>query len=199
MISTVDWNYPPAFSAGIPTSASGHLATPSEESNENVEDSVVQTMGSLITLESVDKESSSHTLVHGEVITQAEKNLAEVLVEHPETLVDQAIVEPPVVESSDPQSTSRSLAHVNDMVNDKRIAEHGEGVTAEGTAQAHKIGIEITSEDVTQLVDENESAPAQQSSEDDEVDIRGVDASMQETKIIGKSFTSLKLFPIFTL
>ncbi|KAF8161273.1 hypothetical protein B0H34DRAFT_796084 [Crassisporium funariophilum] len=36
--SLVDWNYPPAFPAGIPASAPGHLATPSTESLPIMED-----------------------------------------------------------------------------------------------------------------------------------------------------------------
>lgn len=202
--SVVDWNHPPAFPAGIPTSAPGHLATPSsEESSANGEGSAVQAPSTLITsLESVDKESSSYSLVHEEVTTHAEKDLDKVL-------VDQAtlsIPEPALVEDSEPQSTFQTLTAdlssssptLSDVVvNDTQVAKHGEGVMAEEPAQRHKIDVEITSEDVTQL---NESAPAQQSPEsnvDHEVESKGVDTSMQESEIMSKSLTSLEPLPIF--
>jgi hypothetical protein len=189
VISTlVDWNYPPAFPAGIPTSAPGHLATPSsEESNINVEESAVQALDALIkSLESADKESSCHTVVHEEVITQAEKDLDKVLVKISETPVDHATLSIAV----DP-SSSHTLSN-----DDTRIAEYGEGVMPEEVAQGHKADVEIISEGVTQLVDENELSP-QQSSEDavdDKIESKG---SMQEMDIIGKSFTSFGFFPIF--
>ena len=204
MISTlVDWNYPPAFPAGIPTSAPGHLATPSSEGS-NAE-SAVQTLDTKTSSpKSVDEEGSSHLLVHEEVITQDEKNLDNALVENTETLADQAtlsIPEPALVEDPEPQLSSQTLV-VNPSslhILSNGIPEHGEGVMADEAAQEHKVDIEITSEDVT-LADENESAPAQQSLEDtvNEIESEGVDTSMQETKIMGKSFTS-GLLPIFIL
>ena len=202
MISTlVDWNYPPAFPAGIPTSAPGHLATPSEESNA---ESAVQTLDTEISSpKSVDKESSSHLLVHEEVVTQAEKDLDNALVENTETPSDQAtlsIPEPALVEDPEPQPSSQTLIvdPSSSHILSNGIAEHGD---AEEAAQEHKIDVEITSEDVT-LVDENDSAPAQQSLQDtvdDEIESEGVDTSMQETKIMGKSSTSLGLFLVFIL
>ena len=201
VISTlIDWNYPPAFPAGIPTSASGHLATPSSEES-NAEFAVHKLDIEINSPKSVDEEISSHLLVHEEVVTQ-EKDLnnapenAEILTDHA-TL---SIPEPAVVEDLGPQSLSQtfivdpSCSHILPI----RIAEHGEGVMSEEAAKEHKI-VEITSEDVT-LDNENESAPAQQNLEDvvdDEIESWGADASMQETKTIGKSFTSsLGMFPI---
>ena len=203
MISTlVDWNYPPAFPAGIPTSAPGHLATPSEESNE---ESAVQTLDTKVdSPKSVDEESSSHLLVHEEAITQAEKDLDNALVENTETLADQATLstpEPALVEDPESQLSSQTfiVAPSSSHILSNGIAEHGDVMPEEG-AQEHKIDVEITSEDVT-LVEENESAPALQSLEDtvDEIESRGIDTSVQEAKIIGKSFTSLGFFPILTL
>lgn len=187
VISTlIDWNYPPAFPAGIPTSASGHLATPSSEES-NAEFAVHKLDIEINSPKSVDEEISSHLLVHEEVVTQ-EKDLdnapenAEILTDHA-TL---SIPEPAVVEDLGPQSLSQtfivdpSCSHILPI----RIAEHGEGVMSEEAAKEHKI-VEIT---------------AQQNLEDvvdDEIESWGADASMQETKTIGKSFTSsLGMFPI---
>jgi hypothetical protein len=210
VISTlVDWNYPPAFPAGIPTSAPGHLATPSsEERIGNMEESTVQALDTLINSLESDKESSSHTVVNEEVITQAEKESGKPLVENPKTLVDHSTLstpEPIVVEDSEPLSTSQTLVVdpsssrilSNDVVKNTWIAEHGVGVRAEAL-QGHETEVKIASEDIVQWVDKNESAPAQQKSEDtfeDEIESSGVDTSMPETKIIGRSFTSLELFP----
>jgi hypothetical protein len=194
VISTlVDWNYPPAFPAGIPTSAPGHLATPSSE--ESNAESAIQTLDTKINSpKSVDEESSSHLLVHEEVISPTEMDLNNALVENTEPLAEQAtlsIPEPVLVKDSEPQLSSQTLivdpssSHI--LLNG--ILEHGEGGIAEEAAQEYKIDVEITSEDVT-LVDENESALAQQSLEDtidDEIESGGM----------GKSFTSLRLFPIF--
>ena len=198
MISTlVDWNYPPAFPAGIPTSAPGHLATPSEE--ESNTEFAVQT--DISSPKSVDE--GSYLLVHEDAITQAEKDLDNAPVENTETLADQAMLsiqEPVVVKDPEPPLSSQTLVvdPSSSHILSNGIAEHGEDVKAEEAAQEHKI-VEITSEDVT-LVDKNESAPAQQSLEDavdDEIESGGVDTSMQETQIIGKSFTFLRFFPIF--
>ena len=205
MISTlVDWNYPPAFPAGIPTSAPGHLATPSSEGS-NAE-SAVQTLDiKTNSPKSVGEEGSSHFLVHEEVIMQDEKNFDNALVENAETLADQATLsnpEPALVEDPEPQLSSQTLV-VNPSsshILSNGIPEHGEGVMAEEATQEHKVDKEITSEGVT-LADENESAPAQQSLEDtvvNEIKSEGVDTSMQETNIMSKSFTS-GLFPIFIL
>lgn len=205
MISTlVDWNYPPAFPAGIPTSAPGHLATPSEESNADVEEPTARALDIEIP-ESVYKETLSPS-IHEEVITQVEQDLDEALVENTETVIDAtSIPELAPVEDSELQLTSQTLivepsfphTSSNDLVNDTQITEHEEGVLAEEAARGRKTEVEITLEDVTQLVDEdstNESAPAQQGSKDtvdDEIGLRDVDTSMQETKAhMGKSFTS---------
>ena len=204
VISTlVDWNYPPAFPAGIPTSAPGHLATPSSEESAG---SAAQTLDTEISSpKSLDEENSSHLLVHEEV-TQAEKDSDNALVENMETLADQvtlSVPEPALVEDPDPQLSSQTLI-VNPSsshILSNGIVEHGEGVMAEGDAQEHKTDVDITSEDVT-LVDENESAPAQQSLEntvDDEIEFGSGDTSMQETKIMGKSFTSFGMFSISIL
>ena len=135
VISTlVDWNYPPAFPAGIPTSASCHLAMPSmEESNE----SAVQMVDTKIN--SVDKESSSHLLVHEEVITQVEKGLDNALVENTETLADHAtlsIPEPALVEDPESQLSSQTfiVAPSSSYILSNRIAKHGEGVVHEEAA-----------------------------------------------------------------
>ena len=203
VISTlVDWNYPPAFPAGIPTSAPGHLATPSsEESNPEF---AVHTLDTEINSpKSVDEESSSHLLVHEEVVTQ-EKDLDNAPVENAELLTDQtslSIPEPALVEDLEPQLLSQtfivdpSSSHILPI----GIAEHehGEGVMSK---EEHEI-VEITSDDVT-LADENESAPAQQNLEDavDEIESWGIDTSMEETKIMGKSSTSSPgLFPVLNL
>ena len=200
----VDWNYPPAFPAGIPTSAPGHLATPSEES---IAESAVQTLDTKISSpKSVEEDSSSHLLVHEEAITQAEKDLDNALVENTETLADQAtlsIPEPALVEDPERQLSSQTLIAdaSSSHILSNGVAEHGEVVMGEEAAQEHKIDMEITSEEVT-LVYRKESAPAQQSLEDtvdDQIESRGVDTSMQEMKIMGKSFTSLGLLPIFIL
>jgi hypothetical protein len=196
VISTlVDWNYPPAFPAGIPTSAPGHLATPSsEESNGNAEFGVQTLDTEISSPKSVDEECSSHLLEHEEVIT--EKNLDNALVENRETLADQAtlsIQEPAPVE--DPELQLLSQTPIVDPCSSHILSE---GVMADEAGQGHEI-LEITSEDIT-LVDENESAPAQENVEDAvdiEIESGGVDTSMQETKIMGKNFTSLGMFPIF--
>ena len=204
VISTlIDWNYPPAFPAGIPTSASGHLATPSSEES-NAEFAVHKLDIEINSPKSVDEEISSHLLVHEEVVTQ-EKDLDNAPVEKAELLTDQtslSIPEPALVEDLEPQLLSQafivdpSSSHILPI----GIAEHehGEGVMSK---EEHEI-VEITSDDVT-LADENESAPAQQNLEDavdDEVEAWGIDTSMEETKIMGKSSTSSPgLFPVLNL
>ena len=198
----VDWSCPPAFPAGIPASAPGHLATPSEESSAEF---TVQTLDTGIDFpKSSEEESSSQFLVHEEVITQ--KDSDDVLVDNTETLADEgtlSIQEPALVEDHESHLSSQTLvvgpSFSNILFNG--IAEHGEGVMAEEAAQEHKI-VEITPEDVT-LVDGNESALAQKNikeSVDDEIESGGVDISMQETEVIGKSFTSPGLLlPILIL
>lgn len=37
----MDWNYPPAFPSGAPTSGSGHLATPDEVVEDEIKDIVL--------------------------------------------------------------------------------------------------------------------------------------------------------------
>jgi hypothetical protein len=205
VISTlVDWNYPPAFPAGIPTSAPGHLATPSsEESNGNAEFGVQTLDTEISSAKSVDEECSSHLLEHEEVIT--EKDLDNALVENRETLADQAtlfIQEPAPVEDPELQLLSQTpiVDPCSSHILSNGFAEYGEGVMTEEAGQEHKI-LEITSEGIT-LVDGNESAPAQENLEDavdNEIESGGVGTSMQETKIMGKNFTSLGMFPIFIL
>ena len=197
VISTlVDWNYPPAFPAGIPTSAPGHLATPSEESNAE------STVDTKISSPKSDNEgSSSNLLVHDEAITQ---DLDDALIENTETLADQAtlsIPEPALVEDPERQLSSQTLIvdPSSSHILSNGFAEHGEVVMAEEAAQEHKN--DIISEEVT-LVDGKESASAQQSLEDtvdDGIESEDVDTSMQDMKIMGKSFTSIVLFPKFIL
>lgn len=200
VISTlVDWNYPPAFPTGIPTSAPGHLATPSEESNADIEESAMLDT-EVVSPEPVDKESPPHPLVHEEVTTQAEE-LDKILVENTETLVDQVILSVPEPAFGDSESqltfetliVDPSLSHTSpdDLVDDKRITEHDEGVMAGEVEQVHDV--EITLADIPQLVDEDstkKSVPAQQSSADivdDEFESR--DISMKTKIHMGESFT----------
>ena len=200
VISTlVDWNYPPAFPAGIPTSAPGHLATPSSE--ESNEESAVQTLDTEIgSPESVDEESSSHLLVNEEVVTK-EKDLDNTLVENTETLVDQAtlsIPEPALVEGPELQLLSQTLIFdpSSSRVLSNGIVEH-EGVMTEEATQEHKI-VAFTSEDAT-VVDESESAPGQKNLEeavDDEIESESIGTSTHD---MSKSFTSLGLFLIFII
>ena len=193
MISTlVGWGHPHAFPAGI----LGHLAPLSEESHTVVEESTAQAP------EFVNKECSPHLLDHKKVIPQAEKDA---LVESTQTLVDQAtlsITEP----DSEPQLTTQAFIanHCFSLPNNgTRVAEHDHGVMVEETAQGGKINVEISSKNVTQLVDEdsaNELASIQQDSVDTEIGSMGIDTFLQETEIrIGKTFRILGLFFIFIL
>jgi hypothetical protein len=188
VISTlVDWNNPPAFPAGIPTSAPGRLATPSSEEG-NVEGPTVQALDIEIdSFESV-KESLPHP--HAEDLDRA------LVEDNPEP----ALVEPQLTSQTfvvDPSFHPFS----NDLVNDTRIADD-EGIIA---APGREIDVELTLEDATQLVDKdsaNESAPTQQYSEDidDKIESKDVDISMKETKIqTGESLGGLGLFPVFIL
>lgn len=191
----VDWNYPPAFPTGIPTSAPGHLATPSEESNADIEESAMLDT-EVVSPEPVDRESPPHPLVHGGVTTRAEE-LDKILVENTETLVDQVILSVPEPDSES-QLTFETLivdppfSHTSpdDLVDDKRITEHDEGVMAGEVEQVHDV--EITLADIPQLVDSTKkSVPAQQSSADMVDDEFGSRDISMKTKIhMGESFTN---------
>ena len=192
----VDWNNPPAFPAGIPTSAPGRLATPSSEEG-NVEGPTVQALDIEIdSFESV-KESLPHP--HAEDLDRA-------LVEDTDTLADPVTLPNPEPALVEPQLTSQTLvvdpsSHTfsNDLLNDTRIADD-EGIIA---APGREIDVELTLEDATQLVDKdsaNDSAPTQQYSEDieDEIESKDVDTFMKETKVqTGESLSGLGLFPVF--
>ena len=196
----VDWNDLPAFPAGIPTSAPGHLITPSsEECNADVEAPAVQALDLRIDSPApVDKASSPHSLVHEEVITPAKDKVFVENVDH--------MTLPTVVEDSEPQSTSQtfivdpsfSCTLSNEVVNNTQIID--EGIMVEEAGQGRKVDVEIISEDVIQLVGEdsaNESAPTKKSSEDtvdDQIGSEGAE-TLQETMIhMGESFSLRILF-----
>lgn len=143
VISTlVDWNYLPAFCAGIPTSIPGHLAMPSsQESNTEFDVQMLDT--EINSPESVNEGSPSHLLVHEKAIMQAEKDLDNALVENTEILADQtmlSIQEPaPVKDPEPPLSSQMLIVDPSSLhISSSGIAGHGGDVKAEEVAQDQK-------------------------------------------------------------